>query len=92
MSKSKEQIQSQLQYLGLKYLEQNWDQLLADAKSQKPSYYRFLTDILENESFEKTERRRQSRLKRANIPEMVSIETFPFQKQPQLDKQFVMEA
>lgn len=92
MNKHKETIQSQLHYLGLKYLQENWDQVLSDAKNQKPSYYRFLTRILEHESFEKMERRRQSRLKRANIPQSLSIETFPFQTQPRLDKQSIMEA
>lgn len=92
MNKSQEQIHSQLSYLGLKYLHENWDQVLSEAKRQKPSYYRFLKQIVEHESFEKAERRRQSRIKRANLPEMVSMETFPFAKQPALDRQSVMEA
>jgi DNA replication protein DnaC len=77
--------------LGLKYLSKDWDTILKAAKKTQPSYHKFLTDILEKEYLEKKEKARLSRIKRANIPEYFTMETFPFAKQPKLKKKLVME-
>ena len=86
-----ETIKSQLQFLGLKTTLQNWDDIFREAKKKQPSYHRFFTNILEKEYNEKKERARLARLKKANIPELFVMETFPFSKQPLLKKKLVME-
>ena len=86
-----ETIKDQLKFLGLKYLIQNWETVLRDAKKNQPSYHSFLTNIIEKEYAEKTEKSRLARIKRARIPELFVMETFPFAKQPQLKKKMVME-
>ena len=75
-----ETIKSQLQFLGLKTTLQNWDDIFREAKKKQPSYHRFFTNILEKEYNEKKERARLARLKKANIPELFVMETFPFSK------------
>ena len=86
-----ETIKKQLQFLGLRHLQENWENILTMPKKKQPSYQRFLTDIIEKEYGDKKERSRLYRLKKANIPELLVMETFPFSKQPRLMKKVVME-
>lgn len=86
-----ETIKKQLQFLGLKHLSEDWHMFLKTAKKKQPSYHKFLTEILEKEYFEKKERARLSRIKKANIAQHFIMETFPFDKQPKLKKRIVME-
>jgi len=46
--------------------------------------------VVEEEYRAKRENARLLRRQRANIPEILEIETFPFDKQPKLDRQRVM--
>ena len=75
----------------MKGLQENWDTILADAAKKQPSYYRFLTSIIEKEYAGKKEKARLARLRKANIPELLVMETFPFFKQPRLKRKLVME-
>ena len=86
-----ETIKNHLKILGLKTTLQNWNPIFQDAKKKNPSYHRFLTDIIEREYNDKQEKARLARLKRANIPEIFFMETFPFSKQLRLDRKKVME-
>lgn len=86
-----ETVKEQLNFLGLKNTEENWNNILRQAKNKQPSYHRFLTDIIEKEYIDKKERARLARLKRANIPEMRVMETFPFSRQPRLKKRLVLD-
>lgn len=84
-------IKKQLHFLGLCNLEEHFDSVCLQAKNKQPSYHRFLTDIIENEYTCKKEKTRLARITRANIPERLVMETFPFAKQPNLKKKMVME-
>lgn len=86
-----DEIKEQLNYLDMKHLAQTWDETLKAASRKKPSYHRFLSDIIGNEHRDKKERRRLARLNAARIPEMLAMETFPFARQPKLKKRMVME-
>ncbi len=86
-----ETLKKELKYLGLKSLEENWTDIFSRAKKDQPSYHRFLTEIINTEYADKKERARQTRIKRANIPEMRVMETFPFSKQPRLKKRLVLD-
>lgn len=86
------ETQKQLNHLGLKKLAECWDETLAYAGKKKISYHRFLSDIIQREYQDAKERRRQARLKAARIPEILLMETFPFNKQLKLRKKMVMEA
>jgi DNA replication protein DnaC len=86
-----EELKKQVQSLGLKHLAQNWDELCATATKQKLSYHRFLTDILMQEYGLQQEKMRLARIGRAHIPEPLVMKTYPFDRQPKLNKKMVME-
>ncbi len=86
-----EELKKQLQALGLKYLAQNWDELCAAALKQKPSYHGFLTNIMAQEYGLRQETNRLARIRKAGIPELLVMQTFPFDRQPKLKKKFVLE-
>ena len=84
-------LKSQLQYLGFHTLTENWDAIMKEAIKNTPSYHRFLEEIIEKEYERKTERARLARIKKAKIPEIFVMETFPFHKQLRLKKKLVLE-
>jgi DNA replication protein DnaC len=81
----------QLRTLGLHGLAENWNLIIKKANENKPSYHRFLVETLTEEYHNSVERARLARLKRAKIPEMWVMETFPFRKQHRLKRQMVMQ-
>ena len=85
-----EELIKMLKYLRLSGLLANWDEYLATARKGRFSHVRLLKYVVEEEYKIKTQNARERRLKRANIPEMLVIETYPFHKQPKLDKKKVL--
>lgn len=85
-----EQLQTILKSLRLHGLLAHWDELLAEARRGRYSHERLLKHVLEAEYRTKSDRARILRRKRARIPELWEIETFPFRRQPKLDRKRVM--
>ena len=85
-----EELRKILKYLRLGGLLADWDELLAKARRGRFSPERLLRHVLEAEYRAKMENARLLRRKRAHIPEMLEIETFPFARQPKLDRQRIM--
>ena len=79
-----------LKYLRLPGLLSHWDQYLALAREQRFSHVRFLRHVLEEEFKIRTGNARQLRLRRARIPELFQMETFPFDRQPKLDPKRIL--
>jgi len=79
-----------LKYLRLGRLLSKWDDTLKKARQGRYSAERLLKYIVEEEYRAKRENARLLRRQRANIPEMLEIETFPFGKQPKLDRKRIM--
>jgi len=79
-----------LKYLHLGGLLARWDEYLKLAADKGFSHTRLLTYVLEEECRIKRENARRLRLKRARIPEPLVIETFPFERQPKLNKKKIM--
>jgi DNA replication protein DnaC len=86
---NKELIEA-LKYLRLGGLLAHWDEYLKLAAEGRFSHARFLTHVLEEECRIKRENARRLRLKRARIPDPLVIETFPFERQPKLNKKKIM--
>jgi DNA replication protein DnaC len=84
-------IKDYLQYLQLQHLHLNWDRYLKDAAAKKQSCHKLLTTIITDEYHDRLERRRFARIKGAKIPEALVMETFPFERQPNLKKKMIME-
>jgi DNA replication protein DnaC len=77
-----------LKYLRLQGLLNRWDELIGEAKSF--SHERLLKHVLQVEYVTKQENARTLRRKRAHIPELLEIETFPFTRQPKLNRKRIM--
>ena len=77
-----EEVRKILKYLRFGGLLVHWDELLAEATRGRFSHERFLKHVLEAEYRTKSDNARILRRKRANIPELLEIETFPWARQP----------
>lgn len=84
-------LRRELALVGFHCLAENWERILKEAARQRPSYVRFLQGIVHEEYHRKTEKTRLARLKRAKIPQLFVMDTFPFHQQPRLKKQLVLE-
>jgi DNA replication protein DnaC len=85
-----EELARKLKDLRLGGLLAHWDEYLKLAADKRFSDARLLTHIIEEEWRIKRENARQRRVKQAGIPEPLAIETYPFDKQPKLNKKAIM--
>ena len=85
-----EDLIEKLKYLRLSGLLTSWDRFLETAAKGSFSHARLLKLIIEDEYKLKKENSRKLRIHRAQIPEKLVIETFPFAMQPKLDARKVM--
>lgn len=85
-----EELIKMLKYIRMRNLLANWDRYLELAQQKDFSHARFLKYIIEQEYAVKKENSRKLRLQRAHIPEHLVMETFPFEKQPNLNKKKVL--
>ena len=85
-----EKITQMLRYIRLGGLLANWDRYLSTAQKGNYSHARLLQHVVEQEYQLKKENARKMRLARARIPEKYVIETFPFNRQPKLNKKIIM--
>ena len=81
-----DELTQKLKYLRLGGLHANWDRYLDMAKKGNYSHVRLLRYIIDEEHQIKKENSRKMRLQRAGIPEKWAIETFPFDRQPKLNR------
>ena len=85
-----EELVSILKYLRLRNLLDRWDEYMAMARKKRMSVERLMTLVLEEEYVAKCDNARLLRRQRAHIPEILEIETFPFSRQPNLDRKRIM--
>lgn len=85
-----EELQAILKYLRLWGLLAQWDELLAEARRGRFSHERLLKHVFQTEYRGKSDNARLLRRKRAHIPELLEIETYPFQRQRKLDRKNIM--
>ena len=88
--KMNEDIEFMLKYVRFRGLLANWDQYLKIAQDGNFSNIRFLEYIIKEEYKIKRENSRKMRLDRAKIDEKLVMETFPFPKQPKLNKKKIL--
>jgi DNA replication protein DnaC len=81
---------SNAKYLRLTNLLGRWDQYLAMAQKGNCSPVHLVRTILADEAETRRANARALRLKRAHIPELWVMETFPFGEQPKLEKKRVL--
>jgi DNA replication protein DnaC len=85
-----EELSKTLKALRLWGLLRHWDEYLAFAQEQDLSPVQLLRYVVEEEGRLHSENARRLRLQRAGIPELLLMETFPFERQPKLDKKRIL--
>jgi len=85
-----EPLKEKLRYLRLNRLAAHWEADLKEAARRRMSHATFLTHVIEEEYRIKCDNARRQRLKRAHIPEHWTMATYPFARQPKLNRKQVM--
>jgi DNA replication protein DnaC len=85
-----ETLTTQLKYLRLQGLLAQWDDYLSLAAQKNFSQARLLTYIVEEEYRLKQQNARQMRRQRARVPQEWALETYPFERQPKLNKKALL--
>lgn len=85
-----DELAQKLKHLRLAGLLANWDRYLDLAQKGNYSHARLLQYIVDEEYQIKKENSRKMRLQRAGIPEKWVIETFPFDRQPKLNRKKIV--
>jgi DNA replication protein DnaC len=85
-----EELTDMLKYLRLGNLLAHWEDYLKLPADKNLSHARWLTHLIEQEYQRKRDNARQLRLKQARLPETLVLETYPFERQPKLNKKRLM--
>jgi len=91
MSSTSEEIPQLLQNLRLYKMAATLESELAAARKSSPSYTDFLARLLRAEWLDQQERKLQARIKRADFPEIWTLESFPFTQQPGVSRRQIQE-
>jgi DNA replication protein DnaC len=86
-----QQLRCQLSHLKLQAVAERLAEALQEAQQQKPSYTRFLHDLLACEVAADQQRRLEGRLRFAKFPEHKTLDQFDFDAQPALDRRVIEE-
>lgn len=79
-------LADKIKYIRMSGLLANWDHYLVTAKKGNFSHTRLLAYIVDEEYRIKKENARKMRINRAKIPEKFVLETYPFDRQPKLNR------
>jgi DNA replication protein DnaC len=85
-----EELTQTLKYLRLRNLLEHWDEYLEQGRKGRYSNERLLKYVLDQEYGSKNENARHQRRKRARMQEPWELETYPFKRQPNLDRKRVV--
>lgn len=85
-----DELAAKLKHLRLGGLSAHWDEYLIVAAKKRLSHARLLEYIIDEEYRLRRENARRLRLKRARIPDPFVIETYPFARQPKLNRMLVL--
>jgi len=73
------------------HMTQHWNHYISTAQEKDFSHTQLIEFIIQEEYHAHEEKALASRLKRAKIPEHLVMETFPFERQPQLNKKKILD-
>ncbi len=85
-----EELKAMLRYLRLGGLLENWDRFIEYAQKEEISNVQLLKHVICEEYKTKKENSKRLRMNRAKIPEKYAMETFPFERQPKLNRKKVL--
>src|SRR6266446_5632750 len=81
-----EEVQQLLDNLKLRRIRDIYDEQLRAAEKEDVSYSEFLARLLRAQFHHRQESALEWRIRRANLPERWSLETFPFASQPAVNR------
>lgn len=84
-------IKQLLKNLRLRKIAAIIDSELETARKHSPSYTDLIARLLRTEWLDQQQRRAQSRIKQSRIPELWSLESFPFKRQPGVSRVQIRE-
>jgi DNA replication protein DnaC len=84
-------IKQLLKNLRLRKMAEIIDSELEGARKHPPSYTDLIARLLRAEWLDQQQRRLQSRIKQSRIPELWTLESFPFKKQPGVSRAQIRE-
>ncbi|MGC9293447.1 MAG: ATP-binding protein, partial [Acidobacteriaceae bacterium] len=82
-------LEQLLNNLQLKHIRDIYDEQLQAAEQQDVPYSEFLTRLLRAQWHHRQQDALESRIRRANLPERWSLETFPFARQPGVNRKLL---
>jgi DNA replication protein DnaC len=95
LSQSQKQIEQFIEncnYLGLKTLAQEYQQIVDQAGRDTVGYYEFIREIVQKEAASKRKRRTDYLIKKSRLPQPLKmIADYDFDFQPKLDRRLVMD-
>jgi len=81
-----EEIEQLLKNLHLKHIWENLDEELERADKEQPTYQDFFLRLLRPQWHAKNDQALEGRIRRAKLPERWTLETFPFTRQPGINR------
>src|SRR5262250_3623739 len=84
-----EELEQLLKNLKLRRMLEIYEEQLRTAEKQDISYAEFLTHLLRAQWHYRQEKALEYRIRRANLPERWSLETFPFDRQPGVSRKLI---
>ncbi|MBV8773986.1 MAG: IS21-like element helper ATPase IstB [Deltaproteobacteria bacterium] len=91
MTTTTEEIPQLLKNLRLCKMAATLENELQAARKSSPSYSDFLARLLRAEWLDQQQRKLQARIKRAHLPELWTLESFPFKNQPGVARRQIQE-
>ena len=84
-------LEQLLKTLKLKRIPEILDRELKRAEKESPSYSELLARLLREELLDRQRRETEARLKRARMPAELTLESFPWRRQPGVDKKQIRQ-
>jgi DNA replication protein DnaC len=81
-----EELEQLLKNLRLRRVLEVYDEQLKAAEKEDVSYAEFLTRLIRTQWYARQEGALEWRIRRANLPERLSLETFPYARQPGVNR------
>lgn len=80
----------QLRYLRLPNLAARWTDYIQQATDTTLSHEKWLTRIIQDEYKRRRNNAAERRIKHAHIPELYTLDTYPFESQPKLNRKAIL--
>jgi DNA replication protein DnaC len=87
-----EETIKKLKFMRLGGWIESWPKVIEASQHENISFEELLVDMINTEYSQKQANALSGRIKRAHIPELWEMETFPFSRQPKLSKRKTMAA